>query len=601
MDERRIKLKRMVLTKLTLSGAEKKDASLIFKMGLNVISGDSDTGKTYAFQCLNYILGAEKIPKDITEAHGYSLISLEFTIDGEPYRLERSIGSGKIDIIYGGEAMTLSCKHDATSLNNLSRYLLWLLLESDENVILRKNKTSGKRTMSFRDIVHLCTVAETDIIAESSAFQSIQYTEKTVRKSVLKYIITGFDDGNSIEADNAQDENIRRAGVVQFLQKKRTLLQSKIEQIEQDKSYQLYLADSNISGVSNKIKLLRKLISEHQAEISKNLLLIEQKKQECFKDELRISEFEKLRLHYSEELKRNGMISTYADFLMQLPHLGCPICNQMLNPNIITSENGDTLFHYFLEKNVDLQNKIEDLSVSLQDISYRLKVNQNVLEALKRKNATLYDEIAQKQSIIEKMSENIAIIRQLDAMKKALEIYKQELISVESDIIVYSEKAPKKIAEPVAKDITLYDDYCRLIETVLKKWGFSDDISVSFDSDMLDLYINGKSRSGWGKGYRAFIMSAMVIGLMRYCYQNNRLHPGFVIIDSPLVSLKERKKVADEQWVNDYMEKKMIEDILNQDSLRQVIIFENKDLKYEYDYNYIEFSHDGGGRKGFIY
>lgn len=113
------------------------------------------------------------------------------------------------------------------------------------------------------------------------------------------------------------------------------------------------------------------------------------------------------------------------------------------------------------------------------------------------------------------------------------------------------------------------------------------------------LYINEKSRSDWGKGYRAFIMSAMVVGLMRYCCENDRPHPGFVIIDSPLVSLKERKKVSDE-WINDYMEKSMIEDIHSQDSSRQVIIFENKDLKYDLDYNYVEFSHEGDGRRGFI-
>ena len=86
---------------------------------------------------------------------------------------------------------------------------------------------------------------------------------------------------------------------------------------------------------------------------------------------------------------------------------------------------------------------------------------------------------------------------------------------------------------------------------------------------------------------------------MRYCCENDRPHPGFVIIDSPLVSLKERKKVSDE-WINDYMEKSMIEDIHSQDSSRQVIIFENKDLKYDLDYNYVEFSHEGDGRRGFI-
>ena len=52
-------MKRIVLKKLVLSGVDKKDAVLKFTEGLNVISGDSDTGKTYAFQCINYMLGAE--------------------------------------------------------------------------------------------------------------------------------------------------------------------------------------------------------------------------------------------------------------------------------------------------------------------------------------------------------------------------------------------------------------------------------------------------------------------------------------------------------------------------------------------------------------
>ena len=60
-------MKRMTLKKLELFGTGKKDAVLLFHKGLNVITGDSDTGKTYAFQCLNYMLGAEKKPKSIKE------------------------------------------------------------------------------------------------------------------------------------------------------------------------------------------------------------------------------------------------------------------------------------------------------------------------------------------------------------------------------------------------------------------------------------------------------------------------------------------------------------------------------------------------------
>lgn len=589
----------MVLTRLALSGVEKRDAVLEFTKGLNVVSGDSDTGKTFAFQCLDYAFGAQKELKDIAEADGYSLVSLEFTIDGEPYRLERTIGSNKVNVIYHGDVKSLSCKHDPVSKGNLSRYLLELLLEKDENVILKKNSSNKHRTLSFRDVIHLCTVAEIDIIAEASAFQSIQYTEQTARKSVLKYIITGIDDRDNFEQDDSNNENIRRAGVVQFLINKKATLEKKIEKIEQDRSYQLYMGDSTIPKMTVKIRDIRKLISEYQSEINSNSKQIQEKKKSCFEDEIRISEFQKLRLHYLEELKKNGMISTHADFLTQLPRLGCPICNQTINPSIITPENEEDLFNYFAEKSVELKNKISDLDISISDVSVRLdKTYAEALE-LEERNAQLLAGINQEQNILEGLSKNVAIIRQLDAMKKSIEIYRQELISVEGDIVAYSEKVKRTVLPTPTQDMAQYNAYCSSIKTVLKSWGLSDNINISFDSNTLDLYIDGKPRSGWGKGYRAFIMSAMVVGLMRYCCENDRLHPGFVIIDSPLVSLKERKKVVD-QWVDDYMEKKMIEDILAQDSSRQVIIFENKDLKYDFDYNYIEFRHEGDGRTGFI-
>ena len=168
--------------------------------------------------------------------------------------------------------------------------------------------------------------------------------------------------------------------------------------------------------------------------------------------------------------------------------------------------------------------------------------------------------------------------------KKAIDEYKQKPNREKQDMGLIS--------------CSQYDKYCDIISKILKSWGIVENPQVNFDINNLDLIINGKDRISWGKGYRADIMTAMAIGLMRYCFEYNRLHPGFVIVDSPLVSLKERKK-SDDKWIDTYMEKKMIEDILNAESQRQVIIFENKDLKFDFDYNYIEFNHDGE-LKGFI-
>ena len=593
-------MKRMILTKLTLSGVGKKDAVLTFERGLNVITGDSDTGKTFAFQCINYILGGENPPKNITEAKDYNAIALEFTINDELYRIERTIGSSKVCIVHNGERLIMPYKHDPSNTKNLSRYLLQLLQGHSENAYLKKNKQNQKRTLSFRDIVHLITVDETDIIAEGSSFQSIQYTEKTARKSVLKYIITGSDDQNIEEIDNVENENIRRAGVVQFLVKKKDILKRKIAAIEEDSNYQLYTKAETTQLMVEEISQLRNNISLLSAQITQNQTKVDELKKLCFEDDAKITEFEILKQHYAEELKRNGMVSTYTDFLEQLPHLDCPVCHQPIATGVIDSDSSEALFEYFKVHAVQLKSKIQDLTYSINDIKERLESNKESIRRLLEENKQLSETIAEKQASLSKLNRNIATIRQLDAMKKSLEIYQQDLSSVELYIIAYSEKVKKTKQSTNKSTSTLYNDYCSEIESVLKKWGFPENVDVTFDAETLDLSIDGKARSDWGKGYRAFILSAMVIGLMRYCFKNNRLHPGFVILDSPLVSLKERKKDESGEWIDDYMEKKMVEDILEEDCLHQVIIFENKDIQYGHQYNYIQFNHEGNVRKGFI-
>ena len=595
-------MNRMILTKLTLSGVGKKDAVLTFERGLNVITGDSDTGKTFAFQCINYILGGENPPKNITEAKDYNAITLEFTINDELYRIERTIGSSKVCIVHNGEHLIMPYKHDPANTKNLSRYLLQLLQGHSENAYLKKNKQNQKRTLSFRDIVHLITVDETDIIAEGSSFQSIQYTEKTARKSVLKYIITGSDDQNIEEIDDVENENIRRAGVVQFLEQKKDILKRKIAAIKEDSNYQLYTKAKTTQLMVEEISQLRDSISLLSAKITQNQAKVDELKKLCFEDDAKITEFEILNQHYAEELKRNGIISTYTDFLEQLPHLDCPVCHQPITADVgvIDSDSSDALFEYFKIHAVQLKSKIQDLTCSINDIKERLESNKESIRRLLEENNQLSKTIAEKQASLSILSRNIATIRQLDAMKKSLEIYQQDLSSVELDIIAYSEKV-KRSKQSTDKSISpLYNDYCSEIESVLKKWGFRENVNVTFDDETLDLSIDGKARSDWGKGYRAFILSAMVIGLMRYCFKNNRLHPGFVILDSPLVSLKERKKDEDGEWINDYMEKKMVEDILEEDCMHQVIIFENKDIQYGHQYNYVQFNHEGNARRGFI-
>lgn len=590
----------MILTKLTLSGQGKKDAILTFQEGLNVISGDSDTGKTYAFQCINYMLGKENPPKEIQEAAGYTELTLEFTVEGKSYKLCRTIGSNYLTAYYDNIVQKLSYKHDPTSSDNLSRFLLQILSEQPDNIYVYAGGKKKTRTLSFRDVVHLCTIAETDIIAESSAFQSIQYTEKTVRSSVLKFIITNQDDSQDKQSFNTEEEKIRRAGVVQFLEKKRKELIENIAKIENDDAFKLYVNDPALKKSIEKIQSLRKEIYELNNNISKNAVLIGDLNKRCFADETKISEFKKLEIHYTEELKKIDMLSSYEDFVSQLPQVACPFCNQQINPEALTEENQEELFNYWLSVQQELKDKKSELLLSIEDIEERLNFSHIELQKLQTHNDNLSLEVAKKRTELDYLGANIAKMRELDEMQNALKMLHKELLSVIASIEEYSKKVIREKEKIALVDNSQYNNYCNIIVEILKSWGFGDDTKATFNANNLDLILNGKQRITWGKGYRAFIMSAMVIGLMRYCIKYNRLHPGFVIIDSPLVSLKERKKDSSEKWIDSYMEQKMVEDILRQDSKSQVIIFENKDIKFNYDYNYVEYNHEGEEPNGFI-
>ena len=512
-------MRRMILKKLILSGENKKDAVLEFKSGLNIITGDSDTGKTYAFQCLEYVLGTEKLPKNIDESKGYQYISLLIEINNKICCLERRIGDSKVSVSYDDSKVYIPCKHDPTNCNNLSRFLLNILLETNENVMLRKNVKNDKRTLSFRDLIHLCMVDETSIIAEGSTFQSQQFTEKTVRKSIFKYVVTGQDDADIIQQENIGDEKLKRAGVVQFLSKKKEELLEKIKAIRDDKNYKLYASSQNLHNIIKKLNEIREKISKLNDEIDEKQKRIVVLSNQCLVDESKIEKFQKLSEYYSKEIKKIYQISTYSDFVSQLPNLNCPVCgNSFQNCNEISKDDLEQLYEYYQKQTIELSAKKKEVDQTINDISDRLNENRTKIERLKKEIELLKNSITEFQTTLSKHNENIAIQRRLDEMHKALDIYQQELLSIEGDIVAYGEKikAPKTPSTKISSSV--YSEYCNEVKKTLEMWGFETDQEISFDPEDLDIIIGTKKRTSWGKGYRACFMSAMVIALMRYCH-----------------------------------------------------------------------------------
>ena len=63
-----------IITKLKLKGNSLPSAEIQLESGVNIITGPTNTGKSYIFECINYMLGSSKKARDIKEARLYSNI-----------------------------------------------------------------------------------------------------------------------------------------------------------------------------------------------------------------------------------------------------------------------------------------------------------------------------------------------------------------------------------------------------------------------------------------------------------------------------------------------------------------------------------------------
>jgi hypothetical protein len=133
------------IKKLILQGAGKQDAILTFEAGLNVVAGASDTGKSFAYECINYILGSTDIPEIPNEAVGYDCVLLEILekISKQTITLKRSFRtSEKTNIYYiysdTEHVMDAECSvlsSDSKAKNSLSSKLMNLCNCSYKNVL----------------------------------------------------------------------------------------------------------------------------------------------------------------------------------------------------------------------------------------------------------------------------------------------------------------------------------------------------------------------------------------------------------------------------------------------------------------------------------
>lgn len=579
------------IAKVVVQGAGKTDATLEFGPGLNVIEGGSNTGKTYAWQLIDFMLGASKTPKGIPQSAGYSRALIEVNQrDGSTFTIQRALAGGAaqayrvpIDEISGDVAFeNAGEKHDKRDPTTISGRLLLASGLSDKEI--RRDGNGAKDSLSFRDVARLVFVDEERIIAERSPVLSTIREDATKNKSAFWLFLTGSDDSAIVEQERRKDRKLRLATEMSVLAGLLDDRESRFRSFAVDASQ---LADQQLR-LARAVGEAADLVATRQRELDDAASVRDEawgaiqtlKSKLMFVTE-QLSRLDLLERHYAADKARLESSLEAGKFFEQLPSGECPVCGHVSADADEPGESDQRLREFQAACTAELDKiaaLVRDLGITLcamRSEKQGYEQEQSKRQAsLDQANAAIAGLLNRKvRAANEELSQLLAQQTRLaEAAHTANEVIDLRTRYSNAEQLSNAKTPRSKFAPKVGAAGTA--EFCEVVQATLRAWKFPVEGNVSWADTEFDLVIGSENRGSMGKGYRAVTHAAFTVALMRYCRQKGLPHPGVVVIDSPLNPFKGADQDSAER-VNTEVQEAFYADLASDKSGDQIIVFEN--------------------------
>jgi hypothetical protein len=544
---------------ISFSGPHKVPASLEFQSGLNVICGASDTGKSFIVEAIDFLLGAKDRPRQISERDGYDRARLVLQeTDGKVFTLERSTDGGEFHQFEGNwlsdkpkvKPRLLRQNHAEGRKDTLSTYLLSAIGIAEQRV--RKNQDGATVSLSFRNLIKLVVVQESDITKRSSPFLSGQRTSATVDYSVFKLLLTGVDDSAlvgqaEIKAALASTRQSNSAKV-EFIDELIQELQTEINHFRVNRAE----AEVQLSQLKARFEAQQEILNGAQRELNDRIgrrrVIMDQL--ESLSNRINeigglLSRFELLKKHYQVDIERLAAIEESGSIFVHLERTPCPLCGslpdeqhqgEVCDGDVVSVVHAATAEIAKVEKlsreldqtAADLRDEVEELTTQQERLNPEFQgLHQEIQEISSpiRDAQNIFSEIVKQSGEIQRVIDTFIRVEQLQ--EKRVEL----LTETEKSINTVNTVIPQ-----VVLSTSILDLFAQKVQHLLQAWDFPDSNRVYFAENIKDIVIGGQPRTSRGKGLRAITHAAMTIGLMEFCKERNLSHPGFVVLDSPLLA-----------------------------------------------------------------
>ncbi|MGF1620408.1 MAG: hypothetical protein ACFCUR_07330 [Rhodomicrobiaceae bacterium] len=579
------------IRQLKFTGKDNKEALLNFAAGLSFVYGASNTGKSFALKALDFMLGGQRELPNIGERDPYSKLWLDiaFSPDSQVL-LERAIAGGAFSLHQDKQpARILAPKHNANSPNNISTFLLTQMDATDRKISI---DTSGtQNNLTFRDIAGIVLTNEIEIQSENSPVESGKPNDRTRERNVLKFMLTGEDDSAIIPIVKPKDFRTGRVA-------KAALLQDLIDQVNADLSAdypnidglaaQSERIDETLARIESDIAAARSSIRgllDEKRRLSSHISAAEHRSIEIA---LSLQSFEQLEEVYTSDIARLESLEE-ASFLLGLDdNTDCPVCGAP--PEAQAHSQG------FAEiEDVRVAAEIEIQKIKQQRSELIRTVEDTKAERTKLVAAVdgLYEALRDVEFRLEaatpdadeqqrKLSDVVSV---RDHVRRGLELLAQcERLIKQKENIEKSKPPKRNDSNQLGLSTETAKAFADVVSDVLLAWGFPGKKHVVFDLGDYDLIIDGKRRRNNGKGVRAITHAAFKVALMLFCRERGLPHPGFLVLDTPLLTYRDPMKkpgdrlTADEQELrNTDLKERFFDHLGNLGKTAQCVVFENVD------------------------
>ena len=571
-----------------------------FSRRATIVHGPSDTGKSYLAKLLRFALGGKK-PGLVDEAERYSGVRLTWSTGDESENRIFERRFGRNQVAYWSAASAAAANLSIASVNRsspqrVSDVLLEAMGASAWNLI--KNENGDTEKMSFLDVLNIVMATEASMVLEAPGLISDRPMTRTKERSLLRCILLGVSDPPQTAGANLKDRELSKKqretidDLMQVLLQELAHAPSQVETQRrlEDSRARLRALDGTLSPLRRAVD---DLDSRHRAaRVALNDM--GERRDEIAES---LSRFRMLERQYLSDLGRLDALGEGVVNLSLEKKGPCPYCGQPFAPGESTQHG-----HEILQRVVHEQTRVEsllsgliatmnDLEGEAEELDDRLEATRGELQSIANQGEDLRGQIAPGWEQVLTLQEEVADLQGVATRFEqlaAISRFKSSIVTVSGQTLP-DERLPALELDALARELV----------AVLEAWSIPGASTASLTPDRGEPVLEGKLRSSRGKGYRSILLSAQMVAVAQYCIKAGLPHPGFVVLDSPLVTYKSPKASEAEGDLVPVEVADAFYAYLNHDFLGQSIVLENISPEIELpNSKVVEFTRGPEGRYG---